>query len=181
MSKNVKKLLVAAVVMVMTFALAACGGNGETSEAPAVSTDSGAISVTPIDLPDYETNASVGDEYILMAKEGEGHGSGAYICIDGADKDGEDVTWSMRCPSYVNGEEYTLDMMLSDLQSENEYKEYTKTTFGDQEYIANEANSTSMYYYTVANNHPVLVQVVGTDELDEEVVADTIASIVFNY
>ena len=84
----------------------------------------------------------------------------------------------MRCPSWKSGEEYTLDMMQADLGDESEY---TKTTIGGQEYLAHEANSTSMYYYTVANNHPVLVQVIGTDEMDEEAVIKAIGSIKYNY
>lgn len=184
MSKNMKKLLIAVMVMVMALAFAACGsGEEDPAEVPAVSTDSGAISVTPLDIPDYITEAREGDEEILMAKEGDGYGSGAYVLIDGASKDGSDVTWEMRCPSYVNGQEYTLDMMLADFEANDTYgtETYTKTTIGDQEYLEYEANSTCMYYYTVANNHPVLIQVVGTDELDEEAVMNAIKSIKYNY
>lgn len=187
MSKNMKKLLIAVMVMVMALAFAACGGGGsgeeDPAEVPAVSTDSGAISVTPLDIPDYITEAREGDEEILMAKEGDGYGSGAYVLIDGATKDGSDVTWEMRCPSYVNGQEYTLDMMLADFEANDTYgtETYTKTTIGDQEYLEYEAHSTSMNYYTVANNHPVLIQVVGTDELDEEAVMNAIKSIKYNY
>ena len=118
-----------------------------------------------------------------MAKEGDGAGSGAYVYIDGSKTDGEDITWEMRCPSWKSGEEYTLDMMLADFEAKDTYNTdtYTKTTIGDQEYLAYEANSTSMNYYTVANNHPVLVQVVGTDEMDEEAVMNAIKSIKYNY
>ena len=182
MSKNLKKLLVAVMVVIMALAFAACGGGGsgeeEPAEVPAVSTDSGAISVTPLDIPDYITEAEAGKERILMAKEGDGAGSEAYVYIDGSKTEGEDITWEMRCPSWRSGEEYTLDMMLADLGDESEY---TKTTIGGQEYLAHEANSTSMNYYTVANNHPVLVQVVGTDEMDEEAVMKAIESIKYNY
>lgn len=182
MSKNLKKMLVVVMVMIMALAFAACGGGGSSEPEP-ISTDSGAISVTPLDIPDYITEAESGDEAILMAKEGDGAGSGAYVYIDGAKKDGEDVTWEMRCPSYVCGQEYTLDMMLADFEAKDTYgtDTYTKTTIGSQEYLAYEANSTSMYYYTVANNHPVLVQVIGTDEMDEEAVMNAIKSIKFNY
>lgn len=184
MSKSLKKLLIAVMVMVMALAFAACGsGEEDPEEIPAVTTDSGAISVTPLDIPDYITEAEEGTEEILMAKEGDGAGSGSYVLIDGAAKDGEDVTWEMRCPSYVNGQEYTLDMMLADFEAMDTYGTYTytKTTIGDQEYLEYEANSTVMYYYTVANNHPVLIQVVGTDELDEEAVMNAIKSIKYNY
>lgn len=188
MSKNMKKLLIAVMVMVMALAFAACGGGGgsgeeDPAEIPAVTTDSGAISVTPLDIPDYITEAEAGKEEILMAKEGDGAGSGSYVLIDGATKDGSDVTWEMRCPSYVNGQEYTLDMMLADFEAKDTYgtDTYTKITIGDQEYLEYEANSTSMNYYTVANNHPVLVQVVGTDEMDEEAVMKAIESIKYNY
>ncbi len=187
MSNNLKKLLIAVMVMVMALAFAACGGGGsgeeDPVEVPAVSTDSGAISVTPLDIPDYITEAKEGDEEILMAKEGDGAGSGSYVLIDGADKDGEDITWEMRCPSYVNGQEYTLDMMLADFEAKDTYgtDTYTKTTIGDQEYLAYEAHSTAMFYYTVANNHPVLIQVIGTDEMDEEAVMNAIKSIKYNY
>ena len=177
MSKNLKKLLVAVMVVIMALSFAACGG-GSGEEIPAVSTDSGAISVTPLDIPDYITEAEEGAEAILMAKEGDGGGAGAYVYIDGSKTEGEDITWEMRCPSWKSGEEYTLDMMLADLGDESEY---TKTTIGGQEYLAYEANSTSMNYYTVANNHPVLVQVVGTDEMDEEAVMKAIESIKYNY
>lgn len=184
MSKNLKKLLIAVMVMIMALAFAACGsGEEDPEEIPAVTTDSGAISVTPLDIPDYITEAEEGTEEILMAKEGDGAGSGSYVLIDGAAKDGEDVTWEMRCPSYVNGQEYTLDMMLADFEAKDTYgtETYTKITIGDQEYLEYEANSTSMNYYTVANNHPVLIQVVGTDELDEEAVMNAIKSIKYNY
>lgn len=184
MSKNLKKLLIAVMVMIMALAFAACGsGEEDPEEIPAVTTDSGAISVIPLDIPDYITEAEEGTEEILMAKEGDGAGSGSYVLIDGAAKDGEDVTWEMRCPSYVNGQEYTLDMMLADFEAKDTYgtETYTKITIGDQEYLEYEANSTSMNYYTVANNHPVLIQVVGTDELDEEAVMNAIKSIKYNY
>lgn len=184
MSKNLKKLLIAVMVMIMALAFAACGSGEEDPEKiPAVTTDSGAISVIPLDIPDYITEAEEGTEEILMAKEGDGAGSGSYVLIDGAAKDGEDVTWEMRCPSYVNGQEYTLDMMLADFEAKDTYgtETYTKITIGDQEYLEYEANSTSMNYYTVANNHPVLIQVVGTDELDEEAVMNAIKSIKYNY
>ena len=73
MSKNMKKLLIAVMVMVMALAFAACGGGGgsgeeDPAEIPAVTTDSGAISVTPLDIPDYITEAEAGKEEILMAK-----------------------------------------------------------------------------------------------------------------
>ena len=184
MSNNLKKLLIAVMVMIMALAFAACGsGEEDPEEIPAVTTDSGAISVIPLDIPDYITEAEEGTEEILMAKEGDGAGSGSYVLIDGAAKDGEDVTWEMRCPSYVNGQEYTLDMMLADFEAKDTYgtETYTKITIGDQEYLEYEANSTSMNYYTVANNHPVLIQVVGTDELDEEAVMNAIKSIKYNY
>ncbi|MGN0701831.1 MAG: hypothetical protein ACI4KL_01480 [Lentihominibacter sp.] len=186
MSKNLKKLLIAVMVLAMAMTFAACGGgSGEEAPAedPAVSTESGAISVTPLDIPDYITEAKAGDEEILMAREGDGAGSGSYVLIDGSVREGEDITWEMRCPSWKNGEEYTLDMMLADFEAKDTYgtEEYTKVTIGDYEYLEHEANSTSMNYYTVNNNHPVLVQVVGTDEMDEEAVMNAIKSIKYNY
>lgn len=183
MRKNMKKLLAAVMVMTMALTFAACGGGGAAEEEPAVSTESGAISVTPLDIPDYITEAEEGSEAILMAKEGDGYGAGSYVYIDGSAKEGEDVTWEMRCPSWKAGEEYTLDMMLADFEAQDTYgtQEYTKTTIGDCEYLEYDATSTAKYYYTVANNHPVVVQVIGTDQMDEEAVMNAIKSIKYNY
>ncbi len=204
MSKHLKRLLTAVMVTAIALAFTACGGSKEVDkedkeaaeqvdaddeevEEPAeepvverVATDSGAISVEPLNIPDYVTKAKDGVEKISMEKEEDG---GGRILIDGSNKDSEDGTWEMRCPSYVNGEEYTLDMMLADFEAKDTYhvQTYTKIQIGEQEYLANEGNSTSMNYYTVANNHPVLVQVVGTDQLDEDAVMNMIKSIEFNY
>ena len=178
MKMNAKKVLAAVMAVTMCMMFAACGGTPEP-----VATDSGAISVTPLDMADYITEANEGKEEILMAKEGDGYGAGSYVFIDGSKTEGEDVTWEMRCPSYTPGEEYTLDMMLADFEAKDTYgtQTYTKTTIGEQDYLVHEANSTTTEYYTVANNHPVLVQVVGTDELDEEAVMSAIESIQYNY
>lgn len=48
-----------------------------------VTTESGAISVEALYMPDYITEADDDDEEILMAKEGEGYGVGEYVLING--------------------------------------------------------------------------------------------------
>ena len=101
-----------------------------------------------------------------MAKEGEGYGVGDYVLISGISKDDET---SLSYPSYVKGQEYTLDMLLSDFQNKNSYKTYTKTKIGDQEYVLLDEDS-NRYYYTVTNNYPVLIQVIGESMQDNEAV-----------
>ena len=86
----------------------------------------------------------------------------------------------MSYPSYVKGQEYTLDMLLSDFQNKNSYKTYTKTKIGDQEYVLLDEDS-NRYYYTVTNNYPVLIQVIGESMQDNEAVTKSLESIQYNY
>lgn len=62
-----------------------CGGHqrGKDKKVERVTTESGAISVEALDMPDYITEADDDDEEILMAKEGEGYGVGEYVLISG--------------------------------------------------------------------------------------------------
>ena len=55
MKMNVKKVLATVMAVVMCMMFAACGGEPEP-----VTTDSGAISVTPLDMADYITEANEG-------------------------------------------------------------------------------------------------------------------------
>ena len=112
-----------------------------------------------------------------MAKEGEGYGVGDYVLISGISKDDET---SLSYPSYVKGQEYTLDMLLSDFQNKDSYKTYTKTKIGDQEYVLLDEKS-NRYYYTVTNNYPVLIQVIGESMQDNEAVTKALESIQYNY
>ena len=168
-----KKILIVLLAMVFAFSLAACGGGGDKDgdsgkdkKAERVTTASGAISVEALDMPDYITKAQDDDEDILMAKEGEGYGVGEYVLI---------------YPSYVKGQEYTLDMLLSDFQNKDgKYKTYTKTKIGDQEYVLLDEDS-DRYYYTVTNNYPVLIQVIGESMQDNEAVTKSLESIQYNY
>ena len=50
------------------------------------------------------------------------------------------------------------------------YKTYTKTKIGDQEYVLLRRGLTDRYYYTVTNNYPVLIQVIGESMQDNEAV-----------
>ena len=178
-----KKILIVLLAMVFAFSLAACGGgdkdgdSGKDKKAERVTTASGAISVEALDMPDYITEADDDDEDILMAKEGEGYGVGDYVLISGISKDDET---SLSYPSYVKGQEYTLDMLLSDFQNKNPYKTYTKTKIGDQEYVLLDEDS-NRYYYTVTNNYPVLIQVIGESMQDNEAVTKSLESIQYNY
>ena len=179
-----KKILIVLLAMVFAFSLAACGGGGDKDsdsgkdkKAERVTTASGAISVEALDMPDYITKAEDDDEDILMAKEGEGYGVGEYVLISGISKDDET---SLSYPSYVKGQEYTLDMLLSDFQNKNPYKTYTKTKIGDQEYVLLDEDS-DRYYYTVTNNYPVLIQVIGESMQDNEAVTKSLESIQYNY
>ena len=178
-----KKILIVLLAMVFAFSLAACGGGGDKDgdsgkdkKAERVTTASGAI-VEALDMPDYITKAQDDDEDILMAKEGEGYGVGDYVLISGISKDDET---SLSYPSYVKGQEYTLDMLLSDFQNKNSYKTYTKTKIGDQEYVLLDEDS-DRYYYTVTNNYPVLIQVIGESMQDNEAVTKSLESIQYNY
>ena len=178
-----KKILIVLLAMVFAFSLAACGGGGDKDDsgkdkkAERVTTASGAISVEALDMPDYITKAQDDDEDILMAKEGEGYGVGDYVLISGISKDDET---SLSYPSYVKGQEYTLDTLLSDFQNKNSYKTYTKTKIGDQEYVLLDEDS-NRYYYTVTNNYPVLIQVIGESMQDNEAVTKSLESIQYNY
>ena len=62
-----------------------CGKHqrGKDKKVERVTTESGAISVEALDMPDYITEADDDDEEILMAKEGEGYGVGEYVLISG--------------------------------------------------------------------------------------------------
>ena len=128
-------------------------------------------------MPDYITEADDDDEEILMAKEGEGYGVGEYVLIDGISKDAET---SLSYPSYVKGQEYTLDMLQSDFESKNSYKTYTRTKIGDQEYVLLDETD-DRYYYTVTNNYPVLIQVIGESMQDNKAVTKALESIQYNY
>ena len=116
----------------------------------------------------------------IMAKDGEGFGVGEYVLIDGANKDSDDSTWEMRLPSYKFGKEYTLKMMKKDLDEKETYRTVEKTTIGDTEYLYVDYDS-SIYYYTVANNHPILIQVIGDSMVDNEAVMAALESIRYNY
>ena len=158
-----KKVFIVLLAMVFAFSLAACGSGG--SDGGDKDGDSGI------------TEADDDDEEILMAKEGEGYGVGEYVLIDGISKDEET---SLRYPSYVKGQEYTLDMLQSDFESKNSYKTYTRTKIGDQEYVLLDETD-NRYYYTVTNNYPVLVQVIGESMQDNKAVTKALESIQYNY
>ena len=183
-----KKVFIVLLAMVFAFSLAACGSggsdggdkdgvSGKEKKVERVTTKSGAISVEALDMPDYITEADDDDEEILMAKEGEGYGVGEYVLIDGISKDEET---SLRYPSYVKGQEYTLDMLQSDFESKNSYKTYTRTKIGDQEYVLLDETD-DRYYYTVTNNYPVLIQVIGESMQDNKAVTKALESIQYNY
>ena len=183
-----KKVFIVLLAMVFAFSLAACGGggsdggdkdgdSGKDKKVERVTTKSGAISVEALDMPDYITEADDDDEEILMAKEGEGYGVGDYVLIVGISKDEET---SLSYPSYVKGQEYTLDMLQSDFESKNSYKTYTRTKIGDQEYVLLDETD-DRYYYTVTNNYPVLIQVIGESMQDNKAVTKALESIQYNY
>ena len=183
-----KKVFIVLLAMVFAFSLAACGSggsdggdidgdSGKDKKVVRVTTKSGAISVEALDMPDYITEADDDDEEILMAKEGEGYGVGEYVLIDGISKDAET---SLSYPSYVKGQEYTLDMLQSDFESKNSYKTYTRTKIGDQEYVLLDETD-NRYYYTVTNNYPVLIQVIGESMQDNKAVTKALESIQYNY
>ncbi len=183
-----KKILMILMALVMTLSFAACGGDGggnsdgdtgksTEKEVKRVTTESGDISVMPLDIPDYITKAEEGYNKILMAKEGDGYGVGEYVLIDGVSQDDET---DLGYPSYVKGQEYTIDMMLADFQNKNQYKTYTKTTIGDREYVVYEETD-SIYYYTVANNYPVMIQVIGESMKNNDKVMEMIDTIEYNY
>ena len=179
-----KKILIVLLAMVFAFSLAACsdggdkdGDSGKDKKVERVTTKRGAISVEALDMPDYITEADDDDEEILMAKEGEGYGVGEYVLIVGISKDEET---SLSYPSYVKGQEYTLDMLQSDFESKNSYKTYTRTKIGDQEYVLLDETD-DRYYYTVTNNYPVLIQVIGESMQDNKAVTKALESIQYNY
>ena len=183
-----KKVFIVLLAMVFAFSLAACGSGGsdggdkdgdsvKEKKVERVTTKSGAISVEALDMPDYITEADDDDEEILMAKEGEGYGVGEYVLIVGISKDEET---SLSYPSYVKGQEYTLDMLQSDFESQNSYKTYTRTKIGDQEYVLLDETD-DRYYYTVTNNYPVLIQVIGESMQDNKAVTKALESIQYNY
>lgn len=51
---------------------------------------------------------------------------------------------------------------------------------GDQEYVLLDEDS-NRYYYTVTNNYPVLIQVIGESMQDNEAVTKSLESIQYNY
>ena len=71
-------------------------------------------------------------------------------------------------------------MMLADFQNKNQYKTYTKTTIGDREYVVYEETD-DIYYYTVANNYPVMIQVIGESMKNNDKVMEMIDTIEYNY
>jgi len=167
-----KKILMILLAMIFAVSLAACGDEEPAPEPKDISTDTGAITATELGIEDYITSSISGDEIILMAKDGEGFGVG--------DKDSDDSTWEMRLPSYKFGKEYTLKMMKKDLDEKETYRTVEKTTIGDTEYLYVDYDS-SIYYYTVANNHPILIQVIGDSMVDNEAVMAALESIRYNY
>lgn len=175
-----KKILMILLAMIFAVSLAACGDEEPAPEPKDISTDTGAITATELGIEDYITSSISGDEIILMAKDGEGFGAGEYVLIDGANKDSDDSTWEMRLPSYKFGKEYTLKMMKKDLDEKETYRTVEKTTIGDTEYLYVDYDS-SIYYYTVANNHPILIQVIGDSMVDNEAVMAALESIRYNY
>lgn len=143
----------------------------------AVVSDRGFIKVMPLDLPDYITSAKEDEDYILMAKEGDGYGVGEYVSIE-AEKPEDINPEASFYKSYVLGEEYTLEMMRNDL--EDEFTKYEDITIGEQSYIFNR-NSGSTLYYTVVNNYPVHIHVKGESLMDNEEVMKAIESIEYVY
>ena len=71
-------------------------------------------------------------------------------------------------------------MMKKDLDEKETYRTVEKTTIGDTEYLYVDYDS-SIYYYTVANNHPILIQVIGDSMVDNEAVMAALESIRYNY
>lgn len=175
-----KKIIMAIMAMVMVFAMVGCGGDGN-SGTEATTSQNGIISVV---LPDgfEDTNESDSYEMLFIQPEGAESQSYNYIEIVAPDTlgvmDSFDFYWTAESNPYqfVKGEAYTMDMLKADAeiyvgQSSGIYSNLQEVTIGDYDYMRCECvtNGENAYrYYTVVNERPCTVTVVGGDLLDRD-------------
>lgn len=114
----------------------------------------------------------------LWQRKGEGYGVGDYVLISGISKDDETI---LSYPFLCKGTGiYTLICFCQISRIKTRTRLISKTKIGDQEYVLLDEKS-NRYYYTVTNNYPVLIQVIGESMQDNEAVTKSLESIQYNY
>ena len=191
-----KKILVAIMTLTLIFALSACGGQKEKKDAgnkkteiKTVKSHSKHISAKNY-LKEYNVKSSDYEESInIMAKDKDDSSkldNQRFVKFQTIDEDGKMFGASTRLKSFVEGSDYTKDMLKADIEAYcNEYpnirKNPTDIKIGKYDYIRVEGvtNATDAYdYYSVVNNKPVKIEIVGL--LDDKDAEKTIKSVKWN-
>lgn len=205
-----KKLLLVIMVFVMAFALLACGGESATSdgESDAVTEVEVETEVKAEAGPVKSTNAAIvltvedgylaeiGDYYerITIKPEESEEKNSDYIEIEAPGEKGIHDNFQFYVyqdsPYQYNQEEaYSADMLRADIDAyiaayPNIYSNPRDVTLGDYDYIVCDCTTNgeaSHYYFTIVQDKPCTIGVVGGDILDinSDAVKKMIESITF--
>ena len=173
----------------MAFALLACGGeseksDGETVAVPEVEVETGAVKSTngAIELTVEDGYvAEIGDYYerITVKPEGSKESNSDYIEIEAPGEKGTHENFRFYVyqdsPYQYNKEEaYSVDMLKSDINGyieayPNIFSNPRDLAIGDYEYIVCDCTTNgeaSHYYFTIVEDKPCTIGVVGGDILD---------------
>lgn len=190
-----KKILMAVLAAVMTVSMAACGsndGDGMGNNAAVTSTN-GSIELSAVD--GFTATADEYCEKISVAPEGSEDYSRNVIDVQAPEDNGvyenfQFLVYGESPYQYREGEAYTSDMLRSDIDTyiaeyPNIYSNPTKVTMGAYDYIRCDCVTNaeeSYYYFTIVNDRPCTVRVIGGDllDIDSDEVELMIAGIVFN-
>lgn len=190
-----KKIFMVILAVVMSVSMAACGstdGDGMENDAAVISTNG------IIELAAADGFTATADEYcekISVVPDGSEDNSRNVIYVQAPEKNGvyesfQFLVYGESPYQYREGEAYTPDMLRSDIDAyiaeyPNIYSNPTKVTMGEYDYIRCDCVTNaekSYYYFTIVNDRPCTVSVIGGDllDIDSDEVNLMIAGIVFN-
>ncbi len=184
-----KKLMLVIMVFAVAFTLVACGGeneesDGQTAPVPEAKVEVGAVKSTngAIELTVEDGYlAEIGDYYerITVKPEGSADTNSDYIEIEAPGEKGIHENFRFYVyqdsPYQYNKEEaYSVDMLRSDINAyieayPNIFSNPRDVAIGDYQYIVCDCTTNgeaSHYYFTIVQDKPCTIGVVGGDVLD---------------
>lgn len=190
-----KKILMVILAAVMTVSMVACGetDKGGMENDTVVTSTNGIVELTAAD--GFTATADEYYEKIYVMPDGSEDVSKNVIDVQAPEENGvydsfKFLVYGESPYQYREGEAYTMDMLRSDIDAyiaeyPNIFSNPTEVTLGDYEYIRCDCvtnTEKSYHYFTIVNDRPCTVTVIGGDllDIDSDEVNLMIASIVFN-
>ena len=190
-----KKLSMLLLTLVCAFALAACGGAETDAESADVTSTNGVITVTPAE--GFTAEVSKSYEMITLQPEDADSLQSNYIEIEGPGPEGYAFSFEFYTTTdekiylYDKDLPYSLEMLRADIETYNTnypgiFSEPTELTIGSYTYYRCDCvtnGEDSYYYFTVVDEKPYTVSVVGGDllDIDDDAVTQMMESLVFTY